>query len=296
MEPSAATLAWVEATWPDRSWAGAEVRHGAFHEVVVASDHVARVARGDGHRSRVDREAGLLQLAGQLELSCAVPVLLGGTVSRDGRSGFRTTALPGEQRDSASWREVRKGLLAILAELAQVSPKPGTALPAARMWCGGPDWPAIVAGRLLCHLPRDLAGRASAVVADVVAVEQDSAPGFVHGDFGLHNVLWVSCAPCGLIDFDHLGWGDPAIDVAPLVGMFSAARLSGDFDQEVLRRAMVHRASLPLQVAAAAELAGDAGLRDHALGNFTARAASGTLHDPGGHTPTPEGKGKMGTW
>jgi aminoglycoside phosphotransferase (APT) family kinase protein len=116
-------------------------------------------------------------------------------------------------------------------------------------------------------------------------VERESAPGCVHGDFGLHNVLWQSATARGLIDFDHLAWGDPAIDVAPLVGSFSAAQLSGDFDRELLRRAMFHRASLSLQVAAAAELAGDRALRDHALGNFTGRLRAGTLYDPAGTSP-----------
>jgi hypothetical protein len=49
---------------------------------------------------------------------------------------------------------------------------------------------------------------------------------------------------------------------------------------------MRHRASLPLQVAAAAELTGDQHLRDHALTNFTTRLAAGTLYDPAGARPT----------
>jgi hypothetical protein len=88
-----------------------------------------------------------------------------------------------------------------------------------------------------------------------------------------------------LIDFDHLGRGDPAIDVAPLLGQFSAATLGGDFAPELIRRAMIHRASLSLQVAAAAEVAGNAPLRDHALGNFADRVRAGTLYDPGGSRP-----------
>jgi hypothetical protein len=128
-------------------------------------------------------------------------------------------------------------------------------------------------------------GRAVDIVADVLAVERDPAPGVVHGDFGLHNVIWQGSTASGLIDFDHLGLGDPAIDIAPLVGKFSIAELSADFESEILRRAMIHRASLPLQVAAAAELAGNAELRDYAPGNFTHRSRSGTLYDPAGQSP-----------
>jgi hypothetical protein len=212
-------------------------------------------------------------------------LLVDGPVSREDRSGVLTTVVAGDLRESDRWLDVRDGLLAILDEFALARPQDGGAVPAARMWCGGPDWPGIVEDRLGRHVPPGVMGGAVAVVADVVAVERESSPGLVHGDFGLHNVLWQWGRVCGLIDFDHFGWGDPAIDVAPLVGKFSAAQLSGDFERDLLRRAMFHRASLPLQVASAAALAGDVALRDHALGNFVRRARSGTLYDPAGASP-----------
>lgn len=74
-----------------------------------------------------------------------------------------------------------------------------------------------------------------------------------------------------MIDADHAAWADPAIDVAPLLAHYDPAELALDLDDEVLRRAAIHRRSLSLQVAAAAELAGDDSLRDHALGNFARR-------------------------
>jgi Ser/Thr protein kinase RdoA (MazF antagonist) len=212
-------------------------------------------------------------------------LLVHGPVSRQDRSGVLTTVVPGDLREADQWHDVREGLLALLSEFAAARPEAGEAVPTARMWCGGPDWPEIVEDRLGRHIPRIFTGRAVTVVADVIAVERTSSPSYVHGDFGLHNVLWQSGANCGLIDFDHLGWGDPAIDVAPLVGNFSVAQLSGDFESDLLRRAMFHRASLSLQVASAAELAGDVGLRDHALANFVHRARFGTLYDPAGASP-----------
>jgi hypothetical protein len=132
-------------------------------------------------------------------LRYSVPLLLDGPVSWGDRTGFLTTVVAGESRESGHWPEVRDGLLAMLGELALVPPQNA---------------------------------------------------------------------------------------VAPLVGQFSAAQLSRDFDHEMLRRAMVHRASLPRQIAAAAELTGDGALRDHALGNFADRALRGTLYDPGGANPT----------
>jgi hypothetical protein len=284
MEEQPTALAWAQDAWPDRSWYGSHALHGAFHQIVLTDEHAARIARGAHHRARVQREAHLLRAAGRVRLRYSVPLLLSGPVSRGNRTGFLTTVVAGEPRESGHWPEVRDGLLAILGELALVQPRDAVA-PSARTWCGGPDWPGIVEDRLGRHIPDGLIGQATAVVTSVAAVEQESSPGFVHGDFGLHNVLWRSGAPSGLIDFDNLAWGDPAIDVAPLVGQFSAVQLSRDFDREILRRAMFHRASLPLQVAAAAELAGDGALRDHALGNFADRALRGTLYDPGGASP-----------
>jgi hypothetical protein len=284
MEEQATALAWAQDAWPDRSWSGSRTVHGAFHQVVLAGKHAARMARGADHRARVQREAHLLRAAGRVSLRYSVPLLIDGPVSRGNRTGFLTTVVAGEPRESGHWPEVRDGLLAILGELALVQ-LPDAAAPSARTWCGGPDWPGIVGDRLGRHIPDGLTGQAAAVVTSVVAVEQESSPGFVHGDFGLHNILWRWGAPSGLIDFDNLAWADPAIDVAPLVGHFSAAELSRDFDRGILRRAMFHRASLPLQVAAAAELAGDGALRDHALRNFADRALRGTLYDPGGTSP-----------
>ena len=278
-------LPWVQAAWPERSWAGAQVHHGAFHEVVLIKDCAARIASGLKHRARVDRETQLLRAAAQLRLTCSVPLLVEGPVSREDRSGVLTTVVPGALREADQWHDVRHGLLALLDEFAAARPEDGEAAPMPRMWCGGLDWTEIVEDRLGRHIPPSFMARAVAVVADVVAVERESSPGFVHGDFGLHNVLWQSGAACGLIDFDHFGWGDPAIDVAPLVGKFSVAQLTGDFKRDLLCRAMFHRASLSLQVASAAELAGDVELRDHALANFVHRARAGTLYDPAGASP-----------
>lgn len=168
MVDSVTALAWARSAWPERSWAGAQVLRGAFHEVVLTRECAARTASGRNQRARVGREAQLLQAASQLGLT--------------------------------------------------------------------------------------------------------------------------SDAACGLIDFDHFGWGDSAIDVAPLVGKFSLAQVSSDFEPGLLRRPMFHRAALSLQVASAAELAGDLALRDHALANFVHRARAGTLYDPAGASPAAPGR------
>lgn len=110
--------------------------------------------------------------------------------------------------------------------------------------------------------------------------ETDAQPALVHGDFGLHNVLWTQDRISGVIDFDHAAVGDPAMDVAPLVGQFGAVKLAQIYDREMLYRAKSHRASLPLQVAAAGALVNDSKLRDQALGNFHKRLRNGSLYTP----------------
>ena len=72
------------------------------------------------------------------------------------------------------------------------------------------------------------------------------------------------------------------MDVAPLIGAFGANAIAEVASEELLDRGMYHRASLPLQAAAAAELVGHHALRDHALGNFSRRVTSQTLYDPEG--------------
>lgn len=89
----------------------------------------------------------------------------------------------------------------------------------------------------------------------------------------------------GLIDLDHACVGDPAIDLAPLIGFHGLQPIRPLADPETLRRALIHRATLPLQVAAAAHLNGSYELRDHALNNFATRNARGTLFEPTGMTP-----------
>lgn len=123
------------------------------------------------------------------------------------------------------------------------------------------------------------------VVAEVLDTEVAINTGFVHGDLGPHNVLWTGPRITGLIDLDHAALADPAIDVGPLVGRYGARQVAEIVPPDVLHRAMRHRASLPLQVAAAAELSGQGELRDHALRNFGHRCEQGTVSDPGGRRP-----------
>ncbi|WP_154795998.1 phosphotransferase family protein [Occultella kanbiaonis] len=275
---------WAARAWPGHDWFRARLAHGAFHRIAVLEQTVvARVAFGADAIERTDREVRTLHVVADLGLPVTTPCPLGEIVRLDGAAGILTTFVPGAASD-APWPGVREPLVALLDSLRRIAPG-DAGLPGARAWCGGPQWPRIVAEFLAPRLPTAVAAEAVALTERVVAVEAGVPPVFVHGDFGMHNLLWSDARVTGMIDFDHAAWADPAIDVAPLIGQFGAAQVAEIVAPAVLDRAMHHRATLSLQVAAAAQLAGDAELRDFALGNFTRRLADGTSHDPGGARP-----------
>ena len=75
------------------------------------------------------------------------------------------------------------------------------------------------------------------------------------------------------------------VDEMRVISFHGASSVMPLGEPDEIRRAMLHRATLPLQVAAAAHLAGLGSLRNHALGNFERRAVEGTLFDPSGERP-----------
>lgn len=205
--------------------------------------------------------------------------------SPDGWAGMLVSHLPGRHRLDAAWPRVAEEITGLLGAVESRTLLEATGeLPPVRAWCGGPEFPALVAGRLAPLLPGPAErGAARDAVRAMLDAEASARAGVVHGDLGLHNVFWDGAGRItALIDLDHAAVADPAVDVAPFIGHFGARAVGTAVGPETLRRAMLHRATLSLQVAAGAELAGDPRLRDHALANFTERLAAGTLHDPEG--------------
>ena len=271
----------LQSVWPDLDWNRVTFRSGAFHRVAVLGDSaVVRVASGTGHAERTRTEAANLAAFAAAVLPFRIPALLREPCHGDGWSAQLNGFVPGEHRPLDRWETVRGPLQLVLSALAALAPPSGGVLRPVRQWCGAGDWPAVVAGITAGLAPREVRA-ATRVVAEVLAAEELVPPAVVHGDFGLHNVLWTGAEISGLVDFDNACLGDPAMDLAPLVGAFGAAAVTDIADADLVARAQLHRASLSLQVAAAGHLAGDYELREFALGNFSDRFRRGTLYDPG---------------
>ncbi|MFC7620864.1 aminoglycoside phosphotransferase family protein [Microlunatus sp. GCM10028923] len=285
MDESASELrTFASDHWPDVDWTGAVITSGAFHTVITPPDGpIARITTGTGFAGRTEREAGILRTFAGSGTSIPLPRLLDGPHHRDRWSAVLITRVPGRS-DPADLEEVRgASYRTVLDAFAQLDPSQDMALPEPRSWCGGRQWPALVSAELVPLLPTSARGAARDRIEEVIITEQDAVPAVCHGDFGPHNLLWdVDGRVAGVFDLDHACVGDPAIDLAPLIGFHGADAVAPLCSAEVLARAMTHRATLSLQVAAAAQLAGSTDLRDHALRNFSDRHDRGTLFDPNG--------------
>ena len=274
--------------WPRFDWAAAQIHGGAFHVVVVPpTGPILRVTTGRGFDARARRESETLVTMAGLALPVPIPRLLEGPVAGDDWSASLITRVPGTPADDLIATNPAKLQVyaELLAALRAADPRVGSDLPPPRTWCGGGEWPDLVRRDLSLLLAEDVRGTALDRIAELLDAEGDVAGVVCHGDFGPHNILWDVDRPAGLIDLDHACIGDPAIDLAPLIGFHGLEAVSAIAPAAEIRRAMIHRATLSLQVAAAAHLNGSNDLRDHALRNFATRSRQGTLFEPNGMTP-----------
>lgn len=274
-----ASVAWsaLRSVWSDLGWTSPAYSHGAFHHVaVLGSTGVVRVSFAANHEAQIARESAVLLAVGSIGLKTRVPKFLR-TLTGDTWSAMACTVIEGAHMADRPWNEVRHYFAGILDDLQRAQLLTG--LPAARSWCGGNSWPDVVE-RITADSVSPVRKAAQIVVREVLSLEEAVTPSVVHGDFGPHNILWDASGAPGLIDFDNACAADPAIDVAPLIGFYGAAKVGEIVDADVLARAKVYRASLPLQVAAGAALGADRKLQSHALSNFARRLEAGSLHDP----------------
>lgn len=278
---------YARVEWPAVDWTNAAVRVGAFHIVVIPSTGpILRLTTGIHFDTRAQREARTLQAIAGVALPVPIPHVIAGPVESDDWSATLITRVPGHQIDDVTTAtpERIQSYADLLTALHAAKPSTMHELPARRTWCGGDEWPALVRHELAPLLNPDAQRSASDRIAQLLDIEASPSV-LCHGDFGPHNILWNDNRPASLIDLDHACIGDPAIDLAPLIGFHGLPAIRPIADRETLRRAMIHRATLSLQVAAAAHLNGSFDLRDHALDNFATRNAQGTLFEPTGMTP-----------
>lgn len=284
--------------WPQYEWRKAEVHRGAFHDVLVLPGQVVarlvRHARAAAAARLLEEHRAFSVFTSKQPCWITPRALSAVRTAPHGGAGMLTSWVPGHHQTSATWSQVTEEISCLLRAVeAGEAFDAGGELAEPRAWCGGRRFPEVVTGRLAPLLPGGVRETANQVVGDMLAAEEKVGPVAVHGDLGMHNILWRDGCPdrgsaltiSGLIDLGHATLGDPALDVAPLLGQFGAAALRDTLSAAFLSHAMLHRATLSLQVAAAADLRGDAALRDFALSNFTKRHAAGTLYDPDGTRP-----------
>lgn len=265
------------------------MHHGAFHLVLTAPNGPSlRATLGERGRERSRREASTLETLDAAQLPLTIPQVLDGPLWVDTARTWVTclTTVPGAPAaDLAECSAQRLSAYADILTALRAATSGCGPLPPVRAWCGGEEWAEVVQRDLIPRLEPAVGGVAAERVDAVLEAESAVEPTLCHGDFGPHNILWSTGRAVSVIDVDHACLGDPAIDIAPLISFHGASHLASLCSADTLRRAMLHRATLPLQVAASAHLAGLGQLRDHALGNVTRRVADGTLFDPTGEPP-----------
>lgn len=275
--------------WPEHQWHAGDLHHGAFHFVLIAPNGPSiRATLGQHGRERSRREANTLLTLEAAQLPLTIPQVLDGPHwAKPPRTWMTSlTTVPGSPAaDLTTCSTQRISAYAAIMNTLRAASSACDSLPPVRAWCGGDRWPDIVQRDLIPRLGTPLGGVATERVETLLEAESHVESTLCHGDFGPHNILWSEEKVASVIDFDHACMGDPAIDIAPLISFHGASRLTSLGSAETIRRAMLHRATLPLQVAASAHLAGLGQLRDHALANFAQRSAERTLFDPNGETP-----------
>jgi len=212
----------VECAWPHLEWNEAVFKHGAFHHVaVLGASAVVRVARGAGHASRTHSEYQNLRTLGDVDLPFRIPLAMSEPFSGPSWSAQVSSCIPGERRSGISWEQARGPLELVLTGLREAA-SPRGQLRSVRQWCGGQQWPAIV-DQIIQPLDKAAKTAARKAVEEVLDEETGVETSLVHGDFGLHNIMWCGDQLSGVIDLDNACIGDPALDLAPLIETFGSA-------------------------------------------------------------------------
>ena len=194
-------------------------------------DCVVKAAATPAKRADLRREADMLRRLADAEVPFACPEAL---VLLDGnwtvlvmRRVEGTSALTG--RVTPAGLRVRAGLVGELLASVHATVLSPLGDPSADLDLGRRAH-AVAAALTAAELPPVIAEPLAAALGDPL-LQRGISP--VHGDFGLHNVLWRTVgrrppAVALLFDWEWSGWGNPLIDTAWLWWTFQHRRIAPD--------------------------------------------------------------------
>ncbi|WP_058041877.1 viomycin phosphotransferase [Streptomyces roseifaciens] len=213
---------------PDDEPGDLAVHRGQFHHVVIGSDRVVCLPRTEAAAGRLPERAAVLRALAVLDLGFRTPEPLsseGGGHDADGMPFLVLSRVPGAPLEAGALDDpvvadaVAAQYASLLAGLARAGADEATvraALPRAPegRWR---QFAADVRAELFPFMADSGRRRAERELAAL-----DSLPhitdAVVHGDLGGENVLWEHADGLprlsGVVDWDEVGLGDPAEDLA----------------------------------------------------------------------------------
>jgi aminoglycoside phosphotransferase (APT) family kinase protein len=272
-----------------------ELRHGQFHDVVLAGDVAYRFPRDEESRRALPGRVALLRVLENCRLPVATPVPLATAPDAQhealGRCHVALSRLHGQplEREQAISPRAEPVVVAELARLLDALSELGADPAVAKVVpAADPDrWVRFASDvdRVLFPLMSDRGRRrAEAELAEVAAVDP-TGTALVHGDLGGTNLLWTvpESGPhlAGVLDWDEAQLGNPADDLASLAATFGwplaerldAARHGGRCP--TIGDARTIAATFALQQALPAALSGDSFMLDDGLASYVDRAGNG---------------------
>lgn len=245
------------------------LHEGQFHRVVVGSERVVCFARTDAAAGRLPERAAVLRVLDGVDLGFRTPRLLA-----EGASYVVMSRVPGVPlaaralEDPAVAEAVARQYAALLTGLAAAGADEG-ARAALRPAPEG-EWRRFAAEVRTELFPLMTAAGRDRAARELAALDAlpRTVSAVVHGDLGGENVLWETAAGVprlsGVIDWDDVGLGDPAEDLAAVGASYGDAllgrvlALGGWDDDATAGRIAAIRGTFALQQALYAERDGDA--------------------------------------
>jgi aminoglycoside 2''-phosphotransferase len=258
----------IEGAYPNLRVASARLLAASeqANDVVCVNDAIVlRFPRSARSLQRIPAMLAVLRaLQGRTMIPTPRPIYRSREMRIEGEAFVGYPMLPGEPMQTESLatmgdetaRGLAEQLAQFLSELHSV-PRDMVDVPLGSS-LGVDHWRRLfshVQERLLPEMTPE--ARDAAVAHFHTLIEEPSASdhrgALVHGDFRPDNVLWdpASGEVTGVVDFDSVGWNDPAIDVASAwrFGARFAEHLAGAYPgvEKMKRRADAYREALALQ-------------------------------------------------